>query len=93
MVGDLALLGMDLHGFVVAHRSGHHTNASLVRRLLQGVEKEKEHSSRAPGIPLQDDGTLDIQGIIQILPHRYPSCWSIGCSKFKPGGASSRSRT
>ncbi len=25
-----------------------------------------------PGIPLQDDGTLDIQGIIQILPHRYP---------------------
>ncbi len=49
MVGDLALLGMDLHGFVVAHRSGHHTNASLVRRLLQGLEKEKEHSPRAAG--------------------------------------------
>jgi UDP-3-O-[3-hydroxymyristoyl] N-acetylglucosamine deacetylase/3-hydroxyacyl-[acyl-carrier-protein] dehydratase len=72
MVGDLALLGMDLHGFVVAHRSGHHTNASLVRRLLQGIEKERGHSPRAPGVPLQDDGTLDIQGIIQILPHRYP---------------------
>jgi UDP-3-O-[3-hydroxymyristoyl] N-acetylglucosamine deacetylase/3-hydroxyacyl-[acyl-carrier-protein] dehydratase len=72
MVGDLALLGMDLHGFVVAHRSGHHTNASLVRRLLQGIAKDKEHSPRAPGIPLQDDGTLNIQGIIQILPHRYP---------------------
>jgi UDP-3-O-[3-hydroxymyristoyl] N-acetylglucosamine deacetylase/3-hydroxyacyl-[acyl-carrier-protein] dehydratase len=72
MVGDLALLGMDLHGFVVAHRSGHHTNATLVRRLLQGIEKEREHSQRGPGVPLQDDGTLDIQGIIQILPHRYP---------------------
>jgi UDP-3-O-[3-hydroxymyristoyl] N-acetylglucosamine deacetylase/3-hydroxyacyl-[acyl-carrier-protein] dehydratase len=72
MVGDLALLGMDLHGFVVAHRSGHHTNASLVRRLLQCVEKEMEHSPRAPGIPLHADGTMDIQGIIQVLPHRYP---------------------
>jgi UDP-3-O-[3-hydroxymyristoyl] N-acetylglucosamine deacetylase/3-hydroxyacyl-[acyl-carrier-protein] dehydratase len=72
MVGDLALLGMDLHGFVVAHRSGHHTNSGLVRRLLQSVEKEKEHSSRAPALPLREDGTLDIQGIIEVLPHRYP---------------------
>jgi UDP-3-O-acyl-N-acetylglucosamine deacetylase len=37
MVGDLALLGVDLHGFVVASRSGHQTNAALARRLLQGV--------------------------------------------------------
>src|SRR5271157_2096862 len=72
MVGDLSLLGMDLHGFVVAHRSGHHTNASLVRRLLQGLEKEKEHSSRTPAIPLREDGTIDIRGILDILPHRYP---------------------
>lgn len=72
MVGDLSLLGMDLHGFVVAHRSGHHTNASLVRRLLQGLEKEKEHSSRAPAIPLREDGTIDVRGILDILPHRYP---------------------
>jgi UDP-3-O-[3-hydroxymyristoyl] N-acetylglucosamine deacetylase/3-hydroxyacyl-[acyl-carrier-protein] dehydratase len=72
MVGDLALLGMDLHGFVVAHRSGHHTNAALVRRLIQSLEKEKEHSSRAPALPLREDGSLDIQGIIEVLPHRYP---------------------
>jgi UDP-3-O-[3-hydroxymyristoyl] N-acetylglucosamine deacetylase / 3-hydroxyacyl-[acyl-carrier-protein] dehydratase len=72
MVGDLALLGMDLHGFVVAHRSGHHTNAALVRKLLQSLEKEKESSPRVPPIPLQQDGTLDIQGIMEILPHRYP---------------------
>ena len=53
MVGDLALLGMDLHGFVVAHRSGHHTNAALVRRLLQSLEKEKEHAHVPPAIPLR----------------------------------------
>ena len=72
MVGDLALLGMDLHGFVVAHRSGHHTNAALVRRLLQSLEKEKGSGSRAPALPLHEDGTLDIQGILEVLPHRYP---------------------
>jgi UDP-3-O-[3-hydroxymyristoyl] N-acetylglucosamine deacetylase/3-hydroxyacyl-[acyl-carrier-protein] dehydratase len=72
MVGDLALLGMDLQGFVVAHRSGHHTNAALVRKLLQSIEKEKESPPRVPPIPLQQDGSIDIQGIMEILPHRYP---------------------
>ncbi|MGC8640267.1 MAG: UDP-3-O-acyl-N-acetylglucosamine deacetylase [Isosphaeraceae bacterium] len=70
MVGDLALLGMDLHGFVVAHRSGHHTNAALVRKLLQSLERE--HSARAPALPLREDGTVDIQGIMEVIPHRYP---------------------
>ncbi len=70
MVGDLALLGMDLHGFVVAHRSGHHTNAALVRRLLQSLDKEQ--TSRPPTLPLRADGTLDIRGIAEVLPHRYP---------------------
>ncbi|HKM53842.1 MAG TPA: 3-hydroxyacyl-ACP dehydratase FabZ, partial [Isosphaeraceae bacterium] len=72
MVGDLALLGMDLHGFVVAHRSGHNTNAALVRRLLQSLDKEKEQTNRPPAIPLRADGTLDIEGIAEVLPHRYP---------------------
>ena len=38
MVGDLALMGVDLHGFVVAHRSGHQTNATLARRLVEQRE-------------------------------------------------------
>ncbi len=35
LVGDLALLGLDLDGLVVAHRSGHQTNHALARRLLE----------------------------------------------------------
>lgn len=34
MVGDLALAGCDLVGRFIAHRSGHHLNAELVRTLL-----------------------------------------------------------
>ena len=36
IVGDLALLGYDLRGHVVAYRSGHPLNVELVRCLSQG---------------------------------------------------------
>lgn len=73
MVGDFALLGMDIHGFIVAHRSGHHTNATLVRKLIQAVGREGEEAARpkAP-LPVRADGTIDVAGILDILPHRYP---------------------
>lgn len=35
LVGDLALLEMDVHGRLIAHRSGHQQNASLVRLLAE----------------------------------------------------------
>jgi UDP-3-O-[3-hydroxymyristoyl] N-acetylglucosamine deacetylase / 3-hydroxyacyl-[acyl-carrier-protein] dehydratase len=39
MIGDLALVGVDVHGFVVAYRSGHRTNAAMGRLLLAGIEE------------------------------------------------------
>lgn len=87
MVGDLALLGMDLHGFVVAHRSGHQTNASLVRKLLQAAEKDREKEAR-PGdhaLPLRNDGEIDIQGILEVLPHRYPMLLLDRVLEVQPG--------
>jgi UDP-3-O-[3-hydroxymyristoyl] N-acetylglucosamine deacetylase/3-hydroxyacyl-[acyl-carrier-protein] dehydratase len=87
MVGDLALLGMDLHGFVVAHRSGHNTNAALVRRLIQGLEKEKELVVRPPAIPIRGDGTIDIRGILEVLPHRYPLLLIDRVLEVQPGKA------
>jgi UDP-3-O-[3-hydroxymyristoyl] N-acetylglucosamine deacetylase/3-hydroxyacyl-[acyl-carrier-protein] dehydratase len=70
LLGDLALLGFDLEGLVVAHRSGHQTNHALARRLLElatsrtGQSTTKLPPERGPG--------LDIQGILSLLPHRYP---------------------
>jgi UDP-3-O-acyl-N-acetylglucosamine deacetylase len=34
MVGDLALMGCDIHGRVIARRSGHELNAALVSSLM-----------------------------------------------------------
>lgn len=61
MVGDLALLAKDLSGHVVAHRSGHQLNATLVRKLIETVEREPRKG-----------GPLDVVAIMKILPHRYP---------------------
>jgi UDP-3-O-[3-hydroxymyristoyl] N-acetylglucosamine deacetylase / 3-hydroxyacyl-[acyl-carrier-protein] dehydratase len=69
MVGDLALLGADLHGFVVAYRSGHQTNAALGRQLLEANSAKREGVGP---LPLRPDGTIDIAGIMSLLPHRYP---------------------
>jgi UDP-3-O-acyl-N-acetylglucosamine deacetylase len=60
MVGDLALLGFDLHGFVVAHRSGHQTNHALARRLLDHVAIEM--ASRGVPSALEENGVIDIGG-------------------------------
>ncbi len=70
MVGDLALLGTDLHGFVVAYRSGHHTNAALGRRLLEAGDPKRDRCPEP--LPLREDGTIDVAGIMSLLPHRYP---------------------
>jgi UDP-3-O-[3-hydroxymyristoyl] N-acetylglucosamine deacetylase/3-hydroxyacyl-[acyl-carrier-protein] dehydratase len=70
MVGDLALLGFDLDGMVVAHRSGHQTNHALARRLLELASGS--NGDRAQLRPVLDHGELDIHGIMSLLPHRYP---------------------
>jgi UDP-3-O-[3-hydroxymyristoyl] N-acetylglucosamine deacetylase/3-hydroxyacyl-[acyl-carrier-protein] dehydratase len=70
MVGDLALVGADLHGFVVAYRSGHQTNAALGRRLLEA--RRTKPAGYDERLPLREDGTIDVAGIMSLLPHRYP---------------------
>ncbi|QDV06621.1 UDP-3-O-[3-hydroxymyristoyl] N-acetylglucosamine deacetylase [Planctomycetes bacterium Poly30] len=66
LLGDLSLLGSDLVAHVIATRSGHSTNAELVRRLLT-IVKEKENAGL-----LQRDSGMDIRRILEQLPHRYP---------------------
>jgi UDP-3-O-[3-hydroxymyristoyl] N-acetylglucosamine deacetylase / 3-hydroxyacyl-[acyl-carrier-protein] dehydratase len=56
MIGDLALLGADLHGFVVAYRSGHRMNAALGRLLFAAIEKGASRGTR----PLRAETTASL---------------------------------
>jgi UDP-3-O-[3-hydroxymyristoyl] N-acetylglucosamine deacetylase/3-hydroxyacyl-[acyl-carrier-protein] dehydratase len=66
LLGDLALVGKDLAGHVVAHRSGHTLNAELARKLLKAAEREHSHAHHV------EPALLDIGAILKVLPHRYP---------------------
>lgn len=61
VVGDLATVGRRLAAHVVAYKSGHALNLELAQALARAALKQ-EHPR----------GILDIKGISEILPHRYP---------------------
>jgi UDP-3-O-[3-hydroxymyristoyl] N-acetylglucosamine deacetylase / 3-hydroxyacyl-[acyl-carrier-protein] dehydratase len=61
VVGDLALVGARLEGHIVADRPSHRGNVELARVLAREARRS------ASGEPI-----VDIQKIIQYLPHRYP---------------------
>jgi UDP-3-O-[3-hydroxymyristoyl] N-acetylglucosamine deacetylase/3-hydroxyacyl-[acyl-carrier-protein] dehydratase len=66
LLGDLQLLGADLSAHVIATRSGHATNALLVRRLLDLMQ-----AAETGGLVQRESG-MDIREILRQLPHRYP---------------------
>lgn len=66
LLGDLYLLGADLHAHLIATRSGHSTNAELVRRLHDLMQ-----TLETGGLIRRESG-LDVREILRMLPHRYP---------------------
>ena len=61
MVGDLALLGSRLRAHIVAQRPSHRGNVALAREI------QARAGRKALARPI-----LNIQQILQYLPHRYP---------------------
>jgi UDP-3-O-[3-hydroxymyristoyl] N-acetylglucosamine deacetylase/3-hydroxyacyl-[acyl-carrier-protein] dehydratase len=61
IVGDLALLGARLDAHVIAERPSHRGNVALARAL---AARARRNPSGAP--------IVDIQKIMEYLPHRYP---------------------
>jgi UDP-3-O-[3-hydroxymyristoyl] N-acetylglucosamine deacetylase/3-hydroxyacyl-[acyl-carrier-protein] dehydratase len=69
LLGDLHLLGFPIKGFVLAARSGHAANVELVKLIKK--QKEKEELAGQFG-QAKKGAILDINGIMRVLPHRYP---------------------
>lgn len=61
IIGDLALVGARVQGHIVAQRPGHLGNVALARELVARAER------KALSRPI-----LNIEQIMQYLPHRYP---------------------
>ncbi|MGE3802844.1 MAG: bifunctional UDP-3-O-[3-hydroxymyristoyl] N-acetylglucosamine deacetylase/3-hydroxyacyl-ACP dehydratase, partial [Candidatus Kapaibacterium sp.] len=70
LIGDLALLGMPIAGHIVASCPGHAANIAFAKHLAT-VAAEQNLAKRFEA-DLNDAPILDITGIMNILPHRYP---------------------
>lgn len=70
-IGDLYLLGVPIKGHVFAFRSGHQLNRELLKKIAE--QKAKCESRRALSLVEEKAGqVMDVRGIMNIIPHRYP---------------------
>ncbi len=69
LLGDLFLIGVPIKGHILAARSGHKANVALVKKIRALYKQKKligkyQKSNSSP--------IIDINGIMEIMPHRYP---------------------
>ena len=70
VVGDLMLAGKRIMGHVICVKPGHGPNTQMARQLKKAFG---EIISMTPPINIPTgEGALDINEVMQILPHRYP---------------------
>ena len=70
-IGDLFLLGTAIKGHVFAFKSGHNLNRELLKQIV--AQKKKYEASRPLARVEYKEGTsMDVRGIMGVIPHRYP---------------------
>lgn len=69
VVGDLALAGRPLKAQILAARPGHAANVAFAKKLKKEMQASKNSS---PQYDPKLEPVMDINQIMQILPHRYP---------------------
>lgn len=72
IIGDLALLGARFQGHIISERPSHRGNLELARKLRAQVSREK------------NEGVVDIERIMEYLPHRYPMLLIDRILEFEP---------
>ena len=70
VVGDLALLGTRIKGKVIANKPGHFVNTMFTKRLASVIKNEEKNL--APIIDLNKPPIMDVNQIMEVLPHRPP---------------------
>ena len=70
IIGDISLMGMPVKGKFIATRPGHFANTEFAKKIRKQIKKEQLKSS--PKIDLTTRPLLDINQIMNILPHRPP---------------------
>lgn len=70
VVGDLALVGTRIRGKVIANKPGHQINTQFAQKLSRHIKAERR--SNIPKINFDKPPLMDVNAIMDILPHRSP---------------------
>jgi len=72
LLGDMTLIGAPVKAHFLAARSGHAANVAIARKMRQIYQKQlisEKYGGKSTG---KDDALLDINSILDVMPHRYP---------------------
>ena len=70
VIGDLALIRTRLRGRVIANKPGHFINTQFAKKLSKMIKNERR--SNVPVVDLNQEPLMDINQIMDMLPHRQP---------------------
>jgi len=70
VIGDLALIGMPIRGHIIAKKPGHKTNTAFSKKMTQVIKAARRQN--APIVDLNAEPLMDVNDIINVLPHRPP---------------------
>ena len=81
IIGDLSLLGRPIRGHLAAVKPNHASNCEFVRKIAAQMQKPLRAAqaftpppskAAAPEPMISEDGAMDIEQIMKLLPHRPP---------------------
>ena len=70
VIGDLALIGTRIQGKVIANKPGHFVNTQFAKKISKIIKMERRNN--VPNIDLNQPPLMDINAIMDMLPHRPP---------------------
>ncbi len=70
VVGDLALIKTRIRGKVIANKPGHFVNTQFAKKMSKIIKNERRNN--VPVIDLNQPPVMDVNQIMDMLPHRQP---------------------
>lgn len=70
VVGDLTLIGTRIRGKVIANKPGHFVNTQFAKKMSKIIKNERRNN--VPQIDLNSTPLMDVNQIMNMLPHRQP---------------------
>ena len=70
VIGDLSLAGMRIRGKVIANKPGHYVNTQFAKKLSKIIKLERRN--KVPSVDLTKTPVMDVNAIMDMLPHRPP---------------------